>query len=486
MKETQNLEKNRNFYEFNYEEFYIIKENIIYKIIIHIDNNEIKIKSKNYEIVFDFNKISLITKEKFLKIIDAYDFIVNIFNENKVNIKNVHKNKEIILNLKTSNNKNIEISLLYNEKNNKDFLVNEIIKLKKEINDINIENNKLKEEINILKKYHSDESPEDIQFSENLTKDSYADDSGLVNTFTVFNSINNILYLIYSNRSKSIICYDLLSKKIKKELKTYSNKYITSIRHYLDEKNTRDIIMSISSDDNNIKLWNINNYEMILNLQKVNNKGYLFSGCFLKDNNQSYIVSSNLDWNSNMEPIKIFDFEGNKIKQIKDSNDKTMFIDTFYDKKMNKNFVIACNENYIKSYDYNMNELYHKYYDNENGTHNHFVIKSNEEKIKMIESCNDGNVRIWDFHSGLLINKIKGVNKPLIALCLWNNSYIFVGCKDNKIKLVDIKKGVVVKSFDGHNQTVLTIKKINHPQFGESLVSQGYMDDQIKFWKYNN
>jgi len=89
MKETQNSEKNRNFCDFNYEEFYIIKENIIYKIIIHIDNNEIKIKSRNYEIAFDLNKISLITKEKFLKIIDAYDFIVNIFNENKVNIKNV-------------------------------------------------------------------------------------------------------------------------------------------------------------------------------------------------------------------------------------------------------------------------------------------------------------------------------------------------------------------------------------------------------------
>ena len=486
MKETQNKEKNNIFYDFNYEEFYIIKENIIYKISILLDNTEIKIKCRNYEIVYDINKISLITKVKFPKIIDAYEFIINIFNENKVNIKNINKNKELILSLKTSNNKNLEISLLYNEKNNKDFLVNEIFNLKKEINEIKTENNQLKEEINILKKYHSDESPKDIQFSENLIKDSYADDSGLVNTFSVFNSVNNIQYLIYSNRSKSIICYDLLNKKIKKELKTYSNKYITCIRHFLDEKNNRDIIMSISSDDSNIKLWNINNFEMILNLQKVNNKGYLFSGCFLKDNNQNYIVSSSLDWNNNIEPVKIFDFEGNKIKEIKDSNDKTMFIDTFYDKKMNKNFIITCNENYIKSYDYTINELYHKYYDNENGTHNHFIIKSNEEVIKLIESCNDGNIRIWDFHSGLLLNKIKGINKPLIGISLWNNSFIFVGCKDNTIKLIDIKKGIIVKSLNGHNQTVLTITKINHQQYGESLISQGYMDDQIKLWKYNN
>ena len=136
MKDSQNQEKNKNFYDFNYEEFFIIKENILFKISIHADNNEIKIKYRNYEIVFDVNKISLITKVKFPKIIDAYDFIINIFNENKVYIKNVNKNKEIILTLKTSNNKNIEISLLYKEKNNKDFLLYEIFNLKKEINEI--------------------------------------------------------------------------------------------------------------------------------------------------------------------------------------------------------------------------------------------------------------------------------------------------------------------------------------------------------------
>ena len=32
--------------------------------------------------------------------------------------------------------------------------------------------------------------------------------------------------------------------------------------------------MSISSDDNNIKLYNFNNWELILNLTKVYNKGY--------------------------------------------------------------------------------------------------------------------------------------------------------------------------------------------------------------------
>ena len=82
--------------------------------------------------------------------------------------------------------------------------------------------------------------------------------------------------------------------------------------------------MSISSDDNNIKLYNNDNGELILNLNKVYNKGYLFSACFLKENNENFIATSNLEWNNYFEPIKIYDFNGNKIKDINDSKDKAI------------------------------------------------------------------------------------------------------------------------------------------------------------------
>ena len=50
--------------------------------------------------------------------------------------------------------------------------------------------------------------------------------------------------------------------------------------------------------------------------------GILYSVCFLQDGNDSYIVSSNCDWDENPEKIKIFDFNGNIIKEINDSNAK--------------------------------------------------------------------------------------------------------------------------------------------------------------------
>ena len=89
------------------------------------------------------------------------------------------------------------------------------------------------------------------------------------------------------------------------------------------------------------------------------------------------------------------------------------------------------------------------------------------------------------FHTGLLIKKIK-VNENLKDAFLWNNVYLFVGCENKSIQLVDLKNSVLIKSFTGHNEDVLTIKKINHPQYGDCLISQGFMYDQIKLWINKN
>ena len=93
------------------------------------------------------------------------------------------------------------------------------------------------------------------------------------------------MYLIYSNKKKVIICYDLNEQKKIKELKFNHNEYITNFRHCLVEINKRDLIMSVSMIDNNIRIWNFNNWECIQNLTNINNVGWLLSACFLKENN---------------------------------------------------------------------------------------------------------------------------------------------------------------------------------------------------------
>ena len=71
----------------------------------------------------------------------------------------------------------------------------------------------------------------------------------------------------------------------------------------------------MSDLDNNIKLWNINNYECLIDIKNINKKGWMYSACFLKENNKNYIITSNYN-SSDCEFIKVFDFNGNKKEWI--------------------------------------------------------------------------------------------------------------------------------------------------------------------------
>ena len=126
--------------------------------------------------------------------------------------------------------------------------------------------------------------------------------------------------------------------------------------------------------------------------------------------------------------------------------------------------------------------VYHKYCDNDEKYHVSIVINYNEDAINLIESSKDSNIRIWDFHTGILLNKIKASDERLYGICLWDKNYLFVGCYDGIIKIIDIKNKKIIKSLKGHNKSVLSLKIINHPHYGECLISQGYAEVNIKLW----
>ena len=66
--------------------------------------------------------------------------------------------------------------------------------------------------------------------------------------------------LTFSNKDNSIISYDLIDYKKINEIKKAHKSLITSFRYIYDNLEYRDLIISISNKDSNIKLWNINNY----------------------------------------------------------------------------------------------------------------------------------------------------------------------------------------------------------------------------------
>ena len=299
----------------------------------------------------------------------------------------------------------------------------------------------------------------------------------LDNIFSVFNSINNILYLIYTKENKAIILYDIINNVKICEIKNAHNKVIANIRHHLDKQNKRDLIISISSEDNNIKLWNINNLECLLNLSNIYEEGFINSACFLEDyNNNIYIITSNFNFNS-FQAIKVFDFKGNKIKEIKESNDKTYIIISYFDDITNKNYIVTGNMGFIKSFDFQENVMYNKYNDNSNKPHFSLIFYKEEKIMKLIDSCCDGKIRIWNFHSAELMNIIDFYVK-INNISLLKNKYIFISCYDYTIRLLNLKDETV-EEYEKIDQDIFSLYAIDHYTGRNFLITQGLDKDPI-------
>ena len=381
------------------------------------------------------------------------------------------------------------MKLNYEEKYLNNFIINNIKDLQNETKTLKMKNNELEEELKTIKQnmVYKQKPPTNLRLLYSLEQKSYAD-YGLDNTFVVFNSFNNILYLVYSTINKSIIFYDLKNNTLISEMKNCHLGYITNLRHFAYKIKKIDIIMSISNEDNNIKLWNIKNMTCILNLKDVNKNGFLYSACFLNYNFENFIVTSNYDEFGYCEYLKVFNFKGQKIKEIKKSNEPTFIVESYFDEKYNyQNYIITGNLNHVKSYNFNKNELYHKYFDrNVNGYHYSIIIYNHNSVIKLMESCEDGNIRIWHFHGGLLLMKIKVSEDNINGLSLYNNKYVFVATDDQIIKLVDLEEGCIINKFYAHSNEVLNLKIIYHPKYGYILISQAYEEDEIKIWSIGN
>ena len=94
--ETKDIIKSKEkMNEINYQEFFIIKDNNIYKIILEKNNNKISISSGNYYKNYNLKELSILFKINFPSINDAFNYLVDLFEDYKVNIKLKNNNNAL-------------------------------------------------------------------------------------------------------------------------------------------------------------------------------------------------------------------------------------------------------------------------------------------------------------------------------------------------------------------------------------------------------
>ena len=82
--------------------------------------------------------------------------------------------------------------------------------------------------------------------------------------------------------------------------------------------------------------------------------------------------------------------------------------------------------------------MYHEYNDKCKTEIHSIKINDSHKIIKLIESCGDVYIRIWNFHKGKLLKKIFVCDDYLNCICLWDDNYAFVGCDNKLIYLVNL------------------------------------------------
>ena len=188
-----------------------------------------------------------------------------------------NKNSEKTFNKKTNNKNNETQNKTKDEKNIKNIDIS---------SNTNIINKKTKREKGKINK--ADNSKDDTVSLKYLKDFIDAQDLYPFCNYIIFKSIiNGIYYLIYATEKLSFICYDLIDNKKINEIKKCHKKNIYHLRHICDNENKRDIMLSLSYN-NNIKVWDIFNIKCIVELKNINAGGdeFIFSACLLKNTHE--------------------------------------------------------------------------------------------------------------------------------------------------------------------------------------------------------
>ena len=169
---------------------------------------------------------------------------------------------------------------------------------------------------------------------------------------------------------------------------------------------------------------------------------------------------------------------------------------SYYDKKENKILILASFTKYIKAFDFRDNKTIYLFKDKYTPYNRNFIIHEHEKNTMLYEAASDGYIRIWDFNNAELIKRIKvdehrdeNEETGAFGICLWNNDVIFAGIH-KKIVVINIKTEEIISILEykfepihmDHFKDMISLKKIEHPKYGECLISKSYVESKIGIW----
>ena len=263
------------------------------------------------------------------------------------------------------------------------------------------------------------------------------------------------------------------------------------IRYFINNKNNNEYL--ISADNQIIIVWDItNNYKIINKIYhqyEIKNVGIIASCLLIFTNRQKdYIITSTTRKRPYFEDYKYY---VNKVYELNKGNlvnsfdyataeNKIYYLLDQYNKNNDKYYIIRFNNSNLCIVEL----LNNKYYDElEIKNSSCGFIYNNENNYFLCFCTYDGYIGLYDLYNKILLKYLEFINSKFNFIIQWNNNYAIVSNQNKKsFQIIDLKNNKIISNIYGNNDnTIISIKKIYHPIYGESLLSS-YNDGFIKLW----
>ena len=493
------LKEHKNHSIINYEDL-ILSEEDNKKEINKLKEYINKINKNINDIIEILNKV----KDNMNKYYNIYNNIINNYNYEKINYEILYNINEFnkynniiikdineIINDNNINNKIKNIINIYNKMNNNNNKINNI-NYKTNNNNINykMNNNNENNEYNNKINYKFEKDPNNLKYKYDITNTNDGG-YGCNDIFEVFKSYkDNKEYIISPNKDNyNLDIFILLDNKKIKSLNGHKNN-IRTVRYFINNKDYNEYLIS-ADKDNLVIIWDItNNYNIKYQINtKYNDDIYSCLLVFPHNNNDNYIITSTCSTSNDNDKsaTKIYSLNnGNFIKYINNTNNNNIYyLLSWYNKKNNKYYIIQLANKKIIINNLLEDELYSELIHQHEGNHYSGFIYNIDNNDYLCSSSNNGYINIWDLYNKNIFKVINTNKCNLFHIIQWNNKYIIVADFDNNcFKIINLENEIIKDIEKQHTDSVICIKKIYHPKYGESLLSAA-CDNTIKLWSIN-
>ena len=313
---------------------------------------------------------------------------------------------------------------------------------------------------------------------------------GINDIFDIYYDQNNSneLYLICPSDNFTIKITRIKDNQLIKTLEGHTGR-ITLIRHFYNNITKKNYLIS-SGKKSEVKIWDLSdNFNLLFSLKINYSENTCIYSCilFFSENKGNYLITSSNE-NQNEDYTKIYDFNTHQfIANIDLTNQVEIFYLLLWENNSN-NYLIESSLGRILIHNLETKELFHILTSNNKSIQNSMCLIKNPEINNVDLLCTTtihGNLDFWDLGTFTHKFSIKYKSSYFYDVINWYDKYVIVAEKFNSsIIIIDLLQRKVINVLKNKNSSfVISLKKIIHPLFGQSILSSD-IDKNIILWTH--